>query len=113
MPRNMSFAYTKEQIRNQTKTVTRRLGWRFLKKGDVLNAVEKAMGLKSGEKIKVLCQIRVKTRPRREQLSLITEEEIRKEGFPGMTREEFIKKFTKANRCNERTMVTRILFEYL
>ena len=41
MPRNMSFMITKEQVRNRTKTVTRRLGWAFLKPGDIVNAVEK------------------------------------------------------------------------
>jgi len=28
MPRNMSFMLTTEQIKNRTKTVTRRLGWK-------------------------------------------------------------------------------------
>ena len=46
MPRNMSFAMTTEQIRARTKTVTRRFGWWFLKAGDQVWAVEKAMGLK-------------------------------------------------------------------
>jgi hypothetical protein len=31
----MSFALTTEQIRVQKKTVTRRLGWEFLKPGDL------------------------------------------------------------------------------
>lgn len=46
MPRNMSFAMTTDQIREQSKTVTRRFGWWFLKSGDVVCGVEKAMGLK-------------------------------------------------------------------
>ena len=50
MPRNMSFAMTTEQVRNQTKTVTRRQGWRFLNAGDILQPVVKGMGLKKGEK---------------------------------------------------------------
>ena len=45
MPRNMSFMLTTEQVRNKTKTVTRRLGWWFLKPGEIVNAVEKGMGL--------------------------------------------------------------------
>jgi len=49
--RNMSFAMTTKQVRNQTKTVTRRFGWWFLKAGDIVQPVEKAMGLKKGEKI--------------------------------------------------------------
>ena len=47
--RNISFMLTKDQVRNRHKTVTRRLGWRRLKPGDVLRGVEKAMGLKAGE----------------------------------------------------------------
>lgn len=35
MPRNMSFMLTVEQYRNQTKTVTRRNGWRFSKVDDI------------------------------------------------------------------------------
>jgi len=46
MPRNISFALTTKQIRNRSKTVTRRLGWLHIKKGDVLNACVKCMGLK-------------------------------------------------------------------
>ena len=44
MPRLMSFSMTTPQVRARTKTVTRRLGWRFLKPGVVLWAVEKAQG---------------------------------------------------------------------
>ena len=48
MARNMSFALTTEQFKARTKTVTRRFGWWFLKPGDVVRGVEKAMGLKPG-----------------------------------------------------------------
>ena len=34
MARNMSFTLTTWQIREQTKTVTRRKGWQFLKPGE-------------------------------------------------------------------------------
>ena len=44
---------TQDQVRRRFKRVTRRLGWRNLKVGDVLCGVEKAMGLKAGEKIGV------------------------------------------------------------
>ena len=44
MPRNMSFAMTTQQVKDQTKDVTRRFGWLFLKPGDILQPVEKAMG---------------------------------------------------------------------
>ena len=52
MPRNMSFSLTTDQVRNRTKTVTRRLGWwknkhgkRLLQVGDIVNACVKCMGL--------------------------------------------------------------------
>lgn len=59
MPRNISFMLTTDQVRRRTKTVTRRNGWRFLKAGDLLCAVEKSQGLGKGGKIKRICMIRV------------------------------------------------------
>lgn len=50
MPRNMSFALTMKQINDRSKTITRRLGWWFLKVGDEVNAVNKVMGFKKGER---------------------------------------------------------------
>ena len=113
MPRNMSFSLTTEQVRNRSKTVTRRLGWWFLKPGDIVNAVEKAMGLKKGEKVKIICQIRiVSTRP--EPLQDITNSDIIKEGFPNMSIDEFIAMFCRSHKgCSPATIVNRIEFEYL
>jgi len=48
---------TTSQIKNKPKTVTRRLGWWYLQPGNIINAVEKGMGLKKGEKVKKICQI--------------------------------------------------------
>ena len=111
MPRLMSFILTKEQIEARTKTVTRRLGWWFLKPGDLLWACEKCMGLKKGEKVKKICLIRiVATRP--EPLNTISEEECVREGFPGMLPHEFIEMFCKFNRCTPHTIVNRIEFKY-
>lgn len=59
MPRNMSFAMTMPQILDETKVVTRRFGWWFLKPGERVWAVKKAMGLKKGEKIERLRQIEI------------------------------------------------------
>ncbi len=47
----MSFRLTAEQMRARTKTVTRRLGWSSLKPGDIVQPVEKAQGLRKGEKV--------------------------------------------------------------
>ncbi|QDT07976.1 hypothetical protein K227x_64060 [Rubripirellula lacrimiformis] len=83
MPRNISFALTTQQIRDKTKTVTRRKGWKFLKPGDILNGCVKCMGLRPGEKIERLGQIYV-TDVRREPLNLI-QDGAAKEGFPEMS----------------------------
>ena len=47
----MSFFKTTEQIRNSTKTVTRRLGWKFLIRRDRVMACVKCQGLKKGDKV--------------------------------------------------------------
>ena len=57
--RNISFFLTTEQIRKREKTVTHRLGWRFLKPGDRLQACVKCMGLKRGKRSEKLGRIRV------------------------------------------------------
>jgi hypothetical protein len=49
--RNISFALTTAQVRARTKTVTRRVGWTFLKPGDLLQPVVKCRGLKKGERV--------------------------------------------------------------
>ena len=110
MPRNISFSLTTQQFLDGSKTQTRRLGWLHVKVGDVLNAIEKGQGLKKGEKVKRLGQIRV-TAVRREPVFLITPEDVVKEGFPKMSPHEFICFFVKANNCQRMTEVTVIEFE--
>jgi hypothetical protein len=112
MPRNMSFMLTTEQIRNKTKDVTRRLKWLFVKPGDVLNAVEKGMGLKKREKVVRICQIRVIS-TRLERLNKITKEDCIREGFPQMGPRDFVEMFCNHNKCEETKTVNRIVFEYL
>lgn len=112
MPRNMSFMLTTEQIKNRTKTVTRRLNWRFLREGDIVNACERCMGLKKGEKINSLCQIRIKSiglHP----ISRIDQDDVIKEGFPEMTPNDFIDMFCREMKCDPNQIVTRIEFEYV
>lgn len=41
MSRLMSVSLTEQAVRDRTKTVTRRLGWRFLKPGDTLTLCRK------------------------------------------------------------------------
>ena len=112
MARNMSFMLTTEQVRNRTKTVTRRIGWDFLKPGDIVNAVEKGMGLKKGEKVKRICQIRIKSNWS-EPLYRITKDECIKEGFPEMNPDEFMDMFIRHNKVWAMCPVNRIEFEYV
>ena len=112
MPRNMSFMLTTEQIRNKTKTVTRRLGWWFLKPGDILNACVQCQGIKKGEKIQKICQIRIIS-TREEPLSLIDKEDCIKEGFPEMEPEKFVGMFYVEMKCWNIEIVNRIEFEYI
>lgn len=120
--RNMSFMLTKVQVIDQSKTVTRRLGWWKLKPGEVLRGVEKGMGLKAGEKINPLTTIRVlSTRP--EPLKAMTDDveyglrECQLEGFgehPTLKwPSEFVNFFCNSHRgCTPDTVVNRIEFEY-
>ena len=112
MPRNMSFMLTTEQIRNKSKTVTRRLGWWFLQPGDILNACEKCQGLKKGEKIKKICKIRV-VHVRKVLLCNMDPLDYIKEGFPNYDNDEFIRMFMREMKCYYATEVNRIEFEYV
>lgn len=112
MPRNMSFAMTTDQFKNRTKDVTRRFGWWFLKPGDEVLGVEKAMGLKKGEKVKPLGMIRIiSTRP--VPLNAITPDDVVREGFPGWTPEQFVKMLVSHYRVKEDQIINRIEFEYI
>lgn len=115
--RNISFSLTTPQFKSRTKTVTRRLGWLFLKEGDELMACEKCMGLKPGEKIVHLGRIRVVS-VRRESLNKMHyrpygASEARKEGFPNMAGTAFVYMFCRHMFCHPSDRVTRIEFEYL
>lgn len=116
MPRNISFALTTEQFRNRTKTVTRRLGWKNLKVGDVLNACVKCMGLKPGEQIERLGQIRVVSVTREKLFAMRGQygnDEAAKEGFPEMIGNDFVLMFCEHMNCDINQEVTRIEFEYI
>lgn len=109
--RNMSFALTTAQVRNQSKVVTRRLGWTFLKPGDLIQPVVKGMGLKKGEHPeKIGGPIRVVS-VRRERLSDITPIDVQREGF-AMTQMSFVLMFCEHNGCEPADTVTRIEFAY-
>lgn len=91
----MSFALTTPQFLDGSKDVTRRFGWAFLKPGDILCAVEKGMGLKKGEKVKRLGFIEVVS-VRNEPLDEITQDDVRREGFPHWTPRDFTDFFCRS-----------------
>jgi hypothetical protein len=110
--RNMSFSLTTEQMYADTKYVTRRLGWDFLKPGDVVCAIEKGQGLKKGEKVKRISLIEI-IRVRKECLLDIVSDpdDVKREGFPHMSVFHFIDMFMQANGCPSSQMVNRIEFK--
>ena len=112
MPRNMSFFLTTDQVRNGTKTVTRRKGWRFLKPGDILNACVKCQGLGKGGKIEKIRPIQIIS-TRWEPIEAITTEDVILEGFPDWFPNEFIDMYCKANKQKPTDLCNRIEFRYL
>ena len=111
--RNMSFALMTEQFSARTKTVTRRLGWQFLRPGDYVRGVRKAMGLKKGEAIESLGVIRI-VKVSREELRAITPEDVVKEGFPDWTPERFVMMLlAHYPKIGRGTIFTRIEFEHV
>lgn len=110
MPRAMSFHLTERAFVTGEKDVTRRLGWLDAREGDCFMAVRQAMGLRRGETQHRLGLLRVLS-VRRERLDTITADDVRREGFPAMSPEEFVAFFCKANKCEPTTIVTRIEFE--
>ena len=110
--RNMSFAYTTEQVRRQEKTLTSRFGWWFLKPGDLVQPVKKCMGLKKGEKMqKIGCPIRI-VRTHAEPFLALTQEEVGAEGFPHLSVQEFVRHISKTMKFNPGKICNRIRFEY-
>jgi hypothetical protein len=81
MSRLMSVSYTEAAVRARQKTVTRRLGWKFLKPGDRLTLCRKVMGRKPGEPLERIAEVEVVS-VRREPLMAITDEDVRAECVP-------------------------------
>jgi hypothetical protein len=112
MARLMSFALTREQILDHTKTVTRRTGWKQLVVGERLIACTKVMGRRNGEPLERLAEIRVVSL-RRERLDEIGDADVAREGFPNISAADFVAMFVAEMGCGPGTMVSRIEFEYL
>lgn len=119
MARLLSVALTEPQVRDRSKTVTRRMGWwkdrhgrRILHVGDRLTLVRKAQGRRNGEPVMRLAEVQV-VDVRREPLNTVTQDEVIREGFPGMTLAEFVAFFCEHMRCAPTAEVTRIEWTYL
>lgn len=120
MSKLMSVAMTTDAVIERRKTVTRRKGWwldkngrRLLNVGDTLTLCRKVQGRKPGEPIERLAEVEVVS-IRREQLGYITNDEVEREGFPGMSALDFCDRFfieaQGIGLCDE---VTRIEWRYL
>ena len=116
MPRLMAVSLTEHQVRDRTKTVSRRAGWLMLRPGDHLTLCRKVMGRRHGETVEPLERIAdvEVTAVRREPLHAITPADVTAEGFPHMTTTEFIDFFCRTHRgCQPASEITRIEWRYL
>lgn len=77
----MSVSHTEAAVRDRSKTVTRRLGWLFLRPGDRLTLCRKVMGRKAGEPLVRLAEVEV-VDVRRERLWDITAADVALEAVP-------------------------------
>ena len=109
----MAVSLTERQVRDRTKTVTRRDGWRTLHiAGDRFTLCRKVMGRPRSEPLERLAVVEV-TSVRRERLDAITAGDVAAEGFPEMTPAEFVSFFCRSHRgCDPGTGVTRIEWRY-
>jgi UTP-glucose-1-phosphate uridylyltransferase len=120
----MSFALTTDAVKARTKTVTRRLGWKFAKAGDRILAVDK-LRTKNAQKLGVIEIVNVRrewlweiysylidsnvTKPVYEQVN-----ETTREGFPNMSGLQFADMFRQMHKLDDDDVqVTRIEFRYI
>jgi hypothetical protein len=108
----MSVALTEQAVRDRTKTVTRRIGWRFLRPGDRLTLCAKVRGRRPGEPLVRLAEVEV-VDVRRERLRAIGVGETVQEGLPEMAASDFVEFFCNSMGCTPDTQVTRIEWRYL
>lgn len=115
---NMSFGLTRPQFEDETKTVTRRNGWKNIKIGVIHNGVDRVMGFKRDEHPVILHQF-IPVSSRWEPLRRMIDDpeygrhEVIKEGFPDWTPLQFVEFYCKHNRCKPETLVNRIEFKHV
>lgn len=123
----MSVSHTEQAVIARRKTVTRRLGWRFLKVGDTLTLCRKVMG-RQGAPLVRLAEVEV-IDVRRERVWDITDDDIAREGVdPGKfdevwdevwtdtgqpTPEAWVAWFCETMRVQPDELITRIEWRYL
>jgi hypothetical protein len=72
-----------------SKDVTRRMRWEWAAPGLYLLAVSKSQGLAPGESAEIFGVVQI-VDVRREPLNAITADDVRREGFPGMSPAGFV-----------------------
>jgi len=117
MPRLMSVTLTEQAVVERRKTVTRRLGWTFLKPGDRLTLCRKVMGRrrKDGtvEPLERLAEVEV-VDVRRQRLCDFDVEDIDREGVPGYrTKQSWVWWFCETMGVGPLDEITRIEWRYL
>ena len=115
MSRLMSVAVTEQAVRDRQKTVTRRLGWRFLKPGDRLTLCRKVQGRKPGEALVRLAEVEVLS-VRREPLAAMTDADVACEAVPSVGKveaSEWVRWFAEKFGISRTDEVTRIEWRYL
>lgn len=133
----MSVAHTEAQVRDRSKTVTRRLGWRKLRPGHEVTLCPKVMGRRrrcpwcsaseggrtrercarcgwSGYVVDPLDRIVtvIVLSAFREPLDLITPSDVVAEGFPDWTPEQFIDFYVRTFKVDREQELTRIEWRY-
>lgn len=122
--RNISFSLTTHQVRHGFETgeilkdVTRRLGWANARIGEHLCACEKCMGLGPGGQLVRLGVIQLVHVGLQRLDAMLSDpaygrEEVRREGFPELTPEQFVAMFCKHMRCFPSDIITRLEFRYV
>lgn len=109
--RNLSCFLTQPQVRDRSKTVSRRQGWATAKPGDLLWIVVKGQGLKPGEQIQRMAAVEL-VAVRREPLSAITAEDVVREGFPHGDPAAFVAMFCEHMGTTPDQEITRLEWKY-
>jgi hypothetical protein len=118
MPLFLSFSLTEQQFMDGSQDVTRRVGWRCLKCGQILCGVRRRIGIGRGNKVVRLGYIEV-MEVSKEPLNAVLDvvygpSECKREGFPEMRPLEFVRLFSKNNGNWLPTVpVTRIAFRHI